>query len=186
MASKAGICNLALSKIGANNIIAVDSETKEGRQCGYLFEPVRDAVLTAYPWNFALKRAELARLSEVPDFEFNYQYQLPPDCLRVVDVYDSASSYAVEGDRLLIDDDIVCIKYIARITDTTLYHPNFIEAFSLRLAADLAVAIAGDKSLKASLLQEYRLAIMNAYKLNAIEGNFDGEQEETSWQKAGR
>lgn len=186
MASKAGICNLALSKIGANNIIAVDSQTKEGRQCSYLFEPVRDAVLTSCPWNFALKRAELARLSEVPDFEFNYQYQLPPDCLRVVDIYDSGSGYAIEGDRLLIDDDSVCIKYIARVTDTTLYHPNFIEAFSLRLAADLAVAIANDRGLKANFLQEYRLAITNAYKLNAIEGKIDEEKELTSWQKAGR
>jgi hypothetical protein len=186
MASKVQICNLALSKIGASNIIALDNETKEGRQCSYLFDLMRDAVLTSYPWNFALKRAELAQLSEVPDFEFYYQYQLPSDCLRVVDIYDSGSDYVIEGDRLLTDDDEVNIKYIARIADTTLYHPNFIEAFSLRLAADLAVAIANDKSLKATLLQEYRLAVFEAYKLNAIEGKPDEEKEQTSWQQAGR
>ena len=61
MASVVGICNRALEKLGGGYIAALTEASKEARALNRAYDYVRDAVLRAHPWNFAIKRASLAR-----------------------------------------------------------------------------------------------------------------------------
>jgi len=56
------ICNLALHKVGNLSITAAEladpGNEPAAYHCASLYEPERDMMLAAHPWNFALKRVE--------------------------------------------------------------------------------------------------------------------------------
>ena len=54
------ICNSALAKVGATSISSISGTDKKSVLCNLLYSKVRDKVLKAHPWNFAIKRARLA------------------------------------------------------------------------------------------------------------------------------
>lgn len=96
------IYNLALTRIGHEPMASPDERGKGGDRCRLHYPVVLNSVLAAHPWNFAIRRAELAQLSFTPTFEFTYAFALPtsPVCLRVIRTeWESAgySSTAVYG-----------------------------------------------------------------------------------------
>ena len=53
MATQVDICNLALRRIGANTITAIDESTKMAEHCNAFWSYALDEVLEAMPWNFS-------------------------------------------------------------------------------------------------------------------------------------
>ena len=84
MASVVDICNRALQKLGAESITSLTQNTENARACNSCFEFLRDAELRAHPWNFAIKRAQLAADLTPPEFGYDLRYQLPSDYLRLL------------------------------------------------------------------------------------------------------
>lgn len=84
--SELEIYNLALTRIGHEPLSSPTERGKGGDRCRLHYPVMRDTVLTAHPWNFAIRRAELAQLGVTPTFEFTYAFALPTDpyCLRVL------------------------------------------------------------------------------------------------------
>lgn len=172
-ASDVSICNSALIKIGADRISSLSEDNKRAQICKEQFEKCRDEVLQAHPWNFALKRASLARLVKVPAFEYPHAFQLPLDCLRVVKTQDYNIQYKVEGDQLLTFSDSIQIQYISKVTDPTRYTPAFREALACRLAADIAYAIVQSVQLTKTMTDLYEHQLRRARSMNAQEGTPD-------------
>jgi hypothetical protein len=183
MASNVEIANRALTKIGANRIIALTDNTKEGRTVNSMFTLVRDAELRKRTWRFSIKRAELAALASAPTFGFAYQYRPPADCLKIVDVgelYPAAdmsdyvgsdtSSYAYENGVILTDEAApLNLRYVARIEDPTLFDALFVEAFACKLAMEMAEPITQSSTKRELATREYKDAIIEAMRANAIE-----------------
>jgi hypothetical protein len=146
--SKIGICNLALSHIGAGTISALTEVSAEAVQCSLHYDNALDFVLRDYPWNFATRRVTLALSSDTPPDEWGYAYSLPSDCLwaRRVVVSNAATDplFVIEinstgdGKILLTNEVTAVLQYTARITETTLFDPMFSEAFSWKLASMIA------------------------------------------------
>lgn len=88
------IYNLGVTRLGHEQMSSETENTKAGRLCRLHYPLLRDSVLRAHPWNFAIRRATLAQLSVTPAFEFTYAYALPtdPKCLKVV-----RTSYEANG-----------------------------------------------------------------------------------------
>ena len=80
------IYNLALLRLGQETMASVDETGRAGNMCRLNYPLLRDAVLRAHPWNFAVRRAALAQIAVTPAFEFDYAYALPTDpyCLKVL------------------------------------------------------------------------------------------------------
>ena len=177
MADETSIANLALAHLGQNQIMALSDDTAAARFCDTYYEQSRDEVLASHPWTFAMKRANLSALIAVPISEWEYQYQLPTDCIRVMqmngfDWWQSTSKWVVEGRLLLTDDTVASIRYIYRITDAAQFTPLFIEAVSVKLASRLAVPLTGDKGMMSTLLTEYeRITGPKARRIDAFESN---------------
>lgn len=103
--SKVTLWNLAVTRLGHEQISEEEETTKAGRLCRLHWPIVRDSVLRSHPWNFAIRRATLARLSATPNHEFTYAYALPTDpyCLKVIrtsfeaDGYSSTAVYGYPG-----------------------------------------------------------------------------------------
>ena len=170
MTSIVAVCNRALSKTGDELIItSLDDDTKPARYCKALYADTRDFVLRSYPWRFALKRYVLAPLKDKPLFGYEYQFSLPSDCLRVWKMA-QGERYQVEGQRLLTDQNICRFIGISRVENASLFDPMFVEAFALRLAAELAVPLTASATLRDSLAKEYQQFVQQAKTASAMEG----------------
>lgn len=170
MASVVGIVNSALIKLGADTIAALNEDSPEARAANARFEALRDEVLRAHPWNFALARAELARLVDAPAFGPAHQYQLPADCLRVM-AMDGEEPFEIEGNRLLTDAESARALYVRRVADPNLFDAMFRETLALRLAADLAYKLVSSTTLAQQMMQIYREHLALARSADAQEGD---------------
>ena len=170
MNSVVGGFKRALSKIGDELIImSLDDDTKPARYCKSLYADTRDFVLRSYPWRFALKRYILAPLKDRPLFGYDYQFALPSDCLRLWKT-EEEQRYQLEGRCILADRNIFAFIGISRVEDATQFDPMFVEALSLRLAAELAVPLSASVSLKENLTKEYQQFVQQAKTASAMEG----------------
>ena len=86
-----------------------------------------------------MARASLAKRTTSPVFGYDDEYQLPTDCLRVVEVPESRLPWVVEGRKLLSDEGApLNIRYIRREEDPNQYDPLLFSAIAARLALEMA------------------------------------------------
>lgn len=92
--SKVTLWNLAITRLGHEQISSETENTKAGRLVRLHWPIVRDGVLRAHPWNWAIRRATLSTLNVTPNHEFTYAHALPTDpfCLKVI-----RTNYEAEG-----------------------------------------------------------------------------------------
>lgn len=171
MTTPVDICNQALAWFTQETINDLDDKTLLADKCKQLYDPTRKSVLAGYPWTFASKMIELNQDVEAPLFQFNYQYTLPADFKRLVatdrqinffglnpvyysyfinpnggvisDLY--GDSFALQGKKLLTNDQSKKIIYCFDQKDTSAFPDDFIEAFSLYLASKLIVSLNKDQ-----------------------------------------
>lgn len=176
------IANSALIKIGQERINSLDDTTKVARLCKERLPYCVLEVLRDHPWNFAMARASLSRLSDEPLFDWSYAYQKPTDCVRIWKAETDDIEFVVEGDQILTDEDTFYCRYITSNVTPGKYPPDFAETVAFRLAADLAYAIAQSSALQESMLKMYSMRLKLAKSNDAQEGTPD-ELIETTWDK---
>jgi len=165
------ICNLALVPLGADTIMDLNEDSENARKLKAIYSLVLKDVLRAHPWNFALKRIELAQLVEGPLYGYSHYYQLPPDYLRVVEINGQEEiDYVIEGKTILCSEETVELRYIAYMEDSTLYDSNFVSLLASRLEAELAFAITQSKTLADSKWTIYKMKLARAHSSDAQEG----------------
>jgi len=171
MASSVEICNLALYLVGSERISSLSENTKRAKICNDLYVIVRDSFLGSHPWNFAVRRVELAKTATTPEFGFEYEYQLPADILRVLTLEHDDILYRIEGDKLLSNEATMKIEYVAKEEDTSKYPSYFIDAFSAKLAVRLSYPLVQSNELKTELRDHAKELFRDARLYDAQEGS---------------
>lgn len=170
---KIEIINLALARIGVRAIERLDETSEAARQANAFYEHTRRTVLKKYGWAFATRRVTLA-LVPATFGDYKYAYRYPSDALYIKRLYKEGSRkpwdnkhYKVMSDK---EGKLICsrmefaeVEYTADITDTTLFDDGFVEAFSWKLAAEVAFALTGKQDLVTNAIQAY-----NAYFTEAV------------------
>lgn len=179
------ICNNALQKLGATRITAIDEDSRNARACNATYEGTKQAELRAHVWNFAIKRAELAADSEAPAWGRANAFTLPSDFLRLLPPYPednlNSTDWQIEGKKILTDDDApIYIRYIYNVTDPNEMDALFLDMLSIKLAYDICEEITQSNTKKASLLEDYKDALSEARRINAIE-NISAKPPEDEW-----
>ena len=170
MASVVQICNSALNQLGASSITALTENSKNARICNERYETIRDAVYRSHPWNCLVKRVQLAQDSDTPAWGFTYQYTLPSDCLRVLQIKDYNSDYKIEGRKLLIEQSSVYLIYLAIETDVNQLDILLRETISAALAQDIAYAITSNLQVAKLMAEKYQAKLSEARHTDASEG----------------
>ena len=170
MASVIQICNSALNQLGASSITALTENSKNARLCNERYETIRDAVFRSHPWNCLVKRIQLAQDTDTPAWGFSYQYTLPSDCLRVLQIKDYNLDYKIEGRKLLINEDTVFLIYLAQITDVNELDVLLRETISAGLASDISYAITSNLQVTKLMTEKYGLKLSEARHTDASEG----------------
>jgi hypothetical protein len=176
MASKVQICNMALSRLGANTLVSLTDTTSEAILCNTLFDTLAERVMIQGSWTSVIFRADLARTTNTPTFGYTYEYQLPvnPKCLKVIALDEESPGdidYQVEGDKILTDEESISIKYIGKVTNTEEFDALLTESIEILLASYLALPITGNAGLAAELKREYMETIINNLAINNQQGS---------------
>ncbi|CAB4200254.1 hypothetical protein UFOVP1356_31 [uncultured Caudovirales phage] len=182
MASQVDICNRALIKLGAGQITAITDNTKAARVLSGLWDSVRQAELSKRFWIFALTRTSMPALATTPEWGFGYQYQLPVDFLKLVQINDTFippglmdyrngddSPYAIEGKSLLTNfGPPLKIRYIRDVTDTGTFDALFCDMLASRLAVEACYSITQSREGQNAAKEDYKSSSREASISNAI------------------
>jgi hypothetical protein len=183
MADKTGICNLALQKLGLDPIVSIDDREKSARAMKTAYDMMRQNELRAHNWKFAEQDANLAALSDAPLFDWNLQYQLPADYLKLRQIAGIRQSlggidyrsgleklYTIKGRRIYTNLTApLPIIYTGDITDTTLFDANFNEMFACRLSKQTCRYLTQNDNAIADINRDYRYARNQAVLSGALE-----------------
>jgi hypothetical protein len=177
MPSLTEVANLALAMVGEDRITSLVADTSRAAQlCNALLPQARDAALVMHPWNFAARRASLPALATAPISEWDYQYAVPANCLRVLRVVadDPHQPWAREGGVILCNLAAPLeIRYIAEISDSGSWSPGFVDLVAVMLAERLAVSLTASQSIRAAIVQLRDDALRRARAIDAAEGTPD-------------
>ncbi len=165
--SSIALCSRALLKLGADTIASFEEGTAEAEVAANLYPSIRDALLSAHPWNFATGQVTLPKLAAAPIADFSAAFQLPADFLRALSAGPSGRGrgidYRIAEQRLHADSDQIVLTYIFR-PDESDFPPFFDQALISRLAAEFCIPLTESTSRSESLHKlaagEFRTAKM--------------------------
>lgn len=195
MASDIEIANRAITKLGGARIGSFDDGTTESRAISSMFVITRKALLRRALWSFAKRRISLpAVVVTTQDWDFQYQYNLPSDFIRLIQVNNFSeptgfssgrtqddSPYQLEGNRIFTDyQPPLKVRYIGDVEDPTKFDSCFVEAFACQLAFESCETITQSNTKKAALAQEVKMWMVEAMKINQIEAPAE-EIHDSSW-----
>lgn len=168
--TQVSIANSALIKVGADTISSITEDVKRARLVRALWDQIRDEVMAAHPWNFAIKRVTLVPTSTTPEFEYDFEFDKPNDCLRILDEEYSDTDYVVEGTKILSSEPSLNFRYVYRNTDESSWSPGFGESMAWRLAREMAYPLAQSTQLLQLCDSQYRASLAEARYLDGAEG----------------
>lgn len=184
------IYNNSLQKVSRSRITAVDDGSYEANLCNELFTRVLDNTLYEHPWSSCMKRIALTKLSEAPAAKYVNAFQLPNDCVRLVQAYyDSGAEsfdfqWQIEGRTLVTDAEAVYIWYVFRPTNYEQLNSPLIECLVYKMAIELATPLQLERDDALALRQEYETNILpRAKALDSSESRYV-EFEENPWVEA--
>lgn len=193
MTTSVGIVNSALFKLGQNPIMTFDDSSKAARIAKVRYEPLRDVLLRAKKWSFALTRGQLAFDSETPAFGYQYRFPFPTDCLRIIQIGEvftgmdlsdyrtmDSALYRIEGRAILANSaGPLNVRYQKRVEDPNEFDPTFVESLACYCAYDWAVPITDSAQKKTAAKEEFTMSLRLAVAANAIEVDADPLPDDT-------
>lgn len=189
VASKTTIQNSALIKLGAERIGSEDDDNKRARLVKERYPVVLKELLRSHPWNFAISYVELSAVDPTPDdvFDYDYVFQLPSDCIRVLSTDLCADEHweEIEGLRIACNSSVLKVKFVKDITDTSKFDDSFVEVLAWALAADLAYAFTQSSQQLETVQKTYEAKLRVARSYDAQVGSVRQVQA-TEWINARR
>ena len=177
------ICNGALLRLGESFITSLTEGTPNAERCKNRYDIARRSVLRSHNWKLLRKRAQLARGLTTPDFQWEYRYPKPADCIRIYLVTDSEETltdYEYEGDSILTNETELYLKYVRDETDVSLFDDLLSDCISIKLAIDLSYQLSADASIGNRLSQEYRVMLAEAKSIDSKE-DYQKTVDATEW-----
>lgn len=150
-------------------MLDISDDTEKGRTCRVAYDVVRQRELRAHPWNFAIVREVLAPETDAPAFGYDYAYNLPAACLRVLRERDGID-WRIEGRQILTDEGpALNLRYVSDFEDTGAMDAMFVEVLAAAIAAEIAGKITQSSTKVQIALQRYKEAVSEARRANAFE-----------------
>jgi hypothetical protein len=175
--SNVDICNVALNHLGQRAITALTEQSNEARKCNLIFNIARDSVLRSHDWSFAAKTEALAVLSET-FIGWDFLYARPSNCLFIRRIFNEGNvndnipnefkevKSTIGQKAIATNTDLAYIEYTIPVTDPNDYDPNFVEAFTFKLASMLCKSLTGDLEMMKVMDALFQQSIPEAKRVN--------------------
>lgn len=139
-----GLCARALIRVGAHTISSFTDGTAEADLASLMYAPLRDALLSSYPWSFATRQITLSKLPTPPAADYSTAFALPSDFLRAISAGIGGRGrglhYRLVGNQLHTNADDVILTYIARVAEENI-PPYFDTLLIARLSAEFCLPL---------------------------------------------
>ena len=175
--SETQIYNAVLDRLSEESVLSTGDEKSVARWLNRNYPLQRDVLLQRHTWNFAQARRSLAASTTKPAFEWQYQYLIPEDCIRVLPITSDGRrnsppiAYVVEGVNILTNKaPPLPVRYIFRQTDPATFTPVFVDLLVQILAANFAYWITGKASFAKQLTDFSTGAFLEAARIDSLEG----------------
>ncbi len=181
--AKVNIWNRALGHIHETRLVQAETEaegenaTPEAEACALAYDDCLEQLLELYPWPFATRQVNLAKLEDVTRTGWEFAYALPADCVRaqyllmedqrgrkqqrefklpfaVVDGDDNESRILVT-DADNEDEEFEVLEYIGLHDHVGTMPRTFVSALAWLLASELATSLRKDTKLADYCLTRY-------------------------------
>lgn len=155
------VVNLALDLVKEAPITGFTNPTdKVAALCNRWYGVIREAVLLAFNWNFALKSRAANRIDTPSVSNYTDAYQIPNDCLKLRAIIDpeiplGRRDYEIQGNQLFYNNGgaaTLDIWYTKDETDVTVMPSLFI----LVLTHRLAIALGKKLTTRASIMSDIK------------------------------
>ena len=168
--NEVAIANSALLKVGAQEISSFDDDTRSSNICQSLFYILRDEVMRAVPWRFALQQLQLMTPNgTAPAFGYLAAYDIPDTILRVLNV--DSDPWTVMGTQIFCNTtDGINTLNIFRNENAQAWDSQFAEALAWRLAIEIALGLVQSAPMKQEMEKGYDKALALARSTNAVVG----------------
>ncbi|MDE2579964.1 MAG: hypothetical protein KGL46_14265 [Hyphomicrobiales bacterium] len=187
--------NGALAEIGEPPVVSLDDKRAAARHAKRLFGPLRDELLRATSWQFAMNWCAPAAQAAAPPSGYTYRYTMPDDCIAVIaieghpnDAWETPSAGEDDTLAVVLDTEIASpqVQYTRRIVNPAQWDAQFATLFQLRLAAKLNPLIGRDKGLTGALLKRAEDMEDDASRRDAQARSGEYITRDTSWVQARR
>lgn len=166
MATDLSICNTAITLVGADQIQAFDDESREAELCSAIYAGTKDALLTSMPWSFTLEQALLAKTANTPLFDYQYEFQLPSNSVRVITVDNLVKDYRIHQDKIFANTSELKILHQI-IPVESKFPPYFTRALELKMAELLAAALIMDENMSSMFEAKFVTQIRQARSIDS-------------------
>jgi hypothetical protein len=166
------ICSTALLLLGAQSINSLDDTTDRARIVATVYPFIRDKVLRSFPWNCCIKRVILSPDTEAPAFDWNFQFTLPSDFVKPLQVGLTwqEDEFKIEGRKLLSDENPCYLRYVFLNTNAGSWDAGLVAVVTAELVAALAYPITQSASLADTKTKE---AMVVTRQARAVDGQDD-------------
>lgn len=194
MADRVEISNLALSLLGEDDQLEDPLEdSKPARSIRSVWNMVRDAVLRAHLWNFAVDPAGYDLTADGAYVAsqlsgWRYRFRLPEDFIRLdlQRIVPRCERNGIRCGNMYLHANIpgpLHILYVRRVDDPGEWDASFVQAFAARLAWQVADRLTGDRQRKNDAWNAYLAAVREARGIDGRE-NPPEPAEPTGWEMA--
>ena len=181
MATQTGLINRALVRIGKQRIVSFEEQSASAQAVRDIWNDVRQSAIRSHPWNFAIRRTSLSPVDGTPPFGWDYRFRKPAaqndhqGWLRTLGVWEDAgetvpADWDAEGPYILANVDLLYLRFVADITNVSNWDPLFAEALMLKLASELAVALANSNQMHDTYYAAAEKAFARARAVDGMDG----------------
>jgi len=165
------LCSIALARLSDTPISSFTDPSKRAAQCAVLYPSIRDEILRSHPWNCARKRDVLAPIDGAPAFDYPYQFQLPADWTRTLQIGRRGEeiSYTQEGMRILSYMQQLPIVYCWLNTNESTWDGTLTATVIDAVTAVLAYPITQSASMAQLMEQKFQNTFKRARAVNGLD-----------------
>jgi hypothetical protein len=165
------LCSIALARLGDKPISSFNDPSQRAGQCAVLYPSIRDELLRSHPWNCARKRVILAPTVDTPAFDYPYQFQLPPDWARTIQVGRRGDSltYAQEGMTIMAFVQQLPLVYGWLNTNESTWDGTLTATVIDAMTAVLAYPVTQSASMAQLMEQKFQDTFKRARAVNGLD-----------------
>ena len=178
MQTRTQIANNALSYLSAGSIVNLNDDDAKARAINGIFEQAAKEVIRTHRWSCCIGRAKLSKLADDPlqngNFGYSGAFQLPSDCLRILDINgepwsEKAEFFDLNGRQLLSDLGEIYLRYVRWEDDVSQWDTLLADVVSVKIAMKVARQITTDGISAEDLERIYRRRLEDARTVDAME-----------------
>lgn len=174
------IINLALSDCGVDPIVNINDNNARAKQAKAKYVAVRDSVLEAAEWSFALEQFQFAEDGTPPLFQYSHRFIIPSIVLRVCRVYNSSGLPAgtpmpnTDWDRKgwrIVTNQVgpIYADAVQRVGEGS-FSPTMVIALAAKLTSKFAIPLTENRVLAKDFNDLYEATLTDATSLDGKQG----------------